>query len=200
MSYTDMQYTNPGWKNGAPPPVNASNLNDISNALQAVNITQQERTALGAQASDTLGQILEALKNAIDANIGSLQTEKGNCNIQVGSYVGNGQFDNNYAISLTFNFQPKTVIVFCSESFYTSTGSYTTPYAYSTVDMLLWQQGIVQNLVYNFYAGRSYDIYRHYSAIQNTLSWYITYEKGGNGNSDSNMNKNGVTYTWVAIG
>lgn len=166
-----------------------------------MNITQQERTALGAQASDTLGQILEALKNAIDANIWSLQTEKGNCNIQVGSYVGNGQFDNNYAISLTFNFQPKTVIVFCSESFYSGFGSYSTLYGYSTADMLLWQQGIVQNLVYNFYdSGSSYDIYRHYSATQNTLSWYITYEKGGNGNSGSNMNNNGVTYTWVAIG
>ena len=73
-----------------PPPVNASNLNDISNALQAVNITQQERTALGAQANDTLGQVLEMLKTKIDNTQSGLQ-QKGNCQIMSGSYVGNGQ-------------------------------------------------------------------------------------------------------------
>lgn len=34
MPYTNGVYTSPGWVNGGPPPLNASNLNDISNALE----------------------------------------------------------------------------------------------------------------------------------------------------------------------
>lgn len=117
MSYTDMQYANPGWTNGTPPPLNASNLNDISNALQAVNITQQERTTLGAEATDTLGQILAALKTATNENIGSINQEIQSIKIQiggnkyaVGSYIGNGQD----TLSLTFGFTPKAIFVYSS--------------------------------------------------------------------------------------
>ena len=111
MSYTGMQYANPGWTNGTPPSLNASNLNDISNALQAVNVTRQERTALGAKATDKLGQILTALKTTTDKSIESISQNveeirqtMGNqieslatlatnsyTKILTGSYVGNGQ-------------------------------------------------------------------------------------------------------------
>lgn len=80
-----------------PPPVNASNLNDISNALQAVNITQQERTALGAQANDTLGQVLEAVTSTLQQytqqQCSNLQTLIWNnySKFIYGSYVGAGQ-------------------------------------------------------------------------------------------------------------
>lgn len=100
-----------------PPPVNASNLNDISNALQAVNITQQERTVLGAQANDTLGQVLEALKNATDNDISEIEStistmqstlnQKGNCQIQSGSYVGNGT----YSPTISTDLYPIVVII-----------------------------------------------------------------------------------------
>ena len=66
------------------PPLNASNLNDISNALQAVNITQQERTTLGAEATDTLGQILAVLKNTTDESIESISQDIQNIKIQIG--------------------------------------------------------------------------------------------------------------------
>ena len=95
------------------PPLNASNLNDISNALQAVNITQEERTTLGAEATDTLGQILAALKNAGDETsqsveqlqqtISSIQSQIGTNKYQTGSYVGNGQS----TLTLNFDFEPK---------------------------------------------------------------------------------------------
>lgn len=108
----------PGVDERNTPPLNASNLNDISNALQAVNITQQERTTLGAEATDTLGQILAALKNAIDENIGSInqeiqsiKTQIGGNKYAVGSYIGNGQD----TLSLTFGFTPKAIFVYSSE-------------------------------------------------------------------------------------
>ena len=97
MGYVDMQYTGPEWTNNAPPPVNASNLLDIGHALEAVNITQEERSALGAETTDKLGQILthivESINGEVESSISSIQTqvnEKGNCIIVSGSYVGNG--------------------------------------------------------------------------------------------------------------
>lgn len=54
--YSSHNYTGPGWNNSAPPPVNASNLQDISNALEDLNITQEQLETLGA--SGTLGEIL----------------------------------------------------------------------------------------------------------------------------------------------
>ena len=92
-----MQYTSPAWANNAPPPLNATNLLDICHALEAVNVTQDERSTLGAEATDKLGQILthivESINEGIESDISSIQTQvnqKGNCNILVGSYTGNG--------------------------------------------------------------------------------------------------------------
>ena len=101
MSYVNMQYTSPAWTNNAPPPLNATNLLDICHALEAVNITQDERSTLGAEATDKLGQVLQKIVQGtgsdieeINSAISQLQeqmVEKGNCTIYSGSYVGNGQ-------------------------------------------------------------------------------------------------------------
>ena len=59
--YSSHNYTGPGWNNSAPPPpVNASNLQDISNALEDLNITQEQLEQLGV--SGTLGDILTGNK------------------------------------------------------------------------------------------------------------------------------------------
>lgn len=58
--YSSHNYTGPGWNNSTPPPVNASNLQDISNALEDLNITQEQLEQLGA--SGTLGDILTGNK------------------------------------------------------------------------------------------------------------------------------------------
>ena len=119
MSYTDMQYANPGWTNGTPPPINAPNLNDISNALQAVNITQQERTALGAEATDTLGQILAALKTtteSISQDVEEIQQTMGNVKCVYGSYVGNGQT----TLRITLGFSPRYVCMISDDYQYDS--------------------------------------------------------------------------------
>lgn len=40
MPYTNGVYTNPGWANNAPPPLNANNLNDISSAIEGLQTKQ----------------------------------------------------------------------------------------------------------------------------------------------------------------
>lgn len=100
MSYTDKQYTNPGWNNQAPPPLSASNLNDIANALQALNISSTNRSTLGISATQDMQDGLILLKNLITSTRSSLQsTINSNKNIasssyssiKTGSFVGNGQ-------------------------------------------------------------------------------------------------------------
>ena len=97
MGYVDMQYTGPLWDNNVPPPLNATNLLDISHALEAVNVTQQERTSLGAQETDKLGQILTVLNSKIgnlEDSVEQIQTvleKKGTLGVEAGSYVGNDQ-------------------------------------------------------------------------------------------------------------
>lgn len=68
MAYTKHNYTNPGWSNDAPPPVNASNLNDISNALESLNITQQEAENIGGTVDMSLGEMLQQM-NADTINL-----------------------------------------------------------------------------------------------------------------------------------
>ena len=82
---------------------------DICHALEAVNITQGERSTLGAETTDKLGQILTHIVQNINENveqdISSIQTqvnEKGNCNIITGQYVGNGNIT-----SLSMPFLPR---------------------------------------------------------------------------------------------
>ena len=92
-----------------PPPLNATNLLDISHALEAVNITQQQRTSLGVGSTDVLGQILETIETSINSKfeqLESLVSEKGNCRCYVGQYTGNGQ----NKLSITFDFLPMLYI------------------------------------------------------------------------------------------
>lgn len=51
-----------------PPPVNASNLNDISNALESLNITQQEAENIGGTVDMSLGEMLQQM-NADTINL-----------------------------------------------------------------------------------------------------------------------------------
>ena len=140
-----------GWN---APPLNASNLNDISNALQAVNITQQERTTLGAEATDTLGQILAALKTTTDESINqaisqlqqsisSIQTQIGTNKYYIGSYVGNNQD----SVVLTLNYPPKAIFFY----------SPATQTAGDTSKIAWWNYWIYNSQVLNANLVSSYD-------------------------------------------
>ena len=79
---------------------------DVCHALEAVNITQDERSTLGAKTTDKLGQVLQKIVQGTDSKISQLQTlinEKGNCNIITGQYVGNA----NGMTSLPMPFLPR---------------------------------------------------------------------------------------------
>lgn len=120
MSYENKQYTNPGWNNSVPPPLNSSNLNDISNAIQALNISSENRSTLGMSGTQDMQDGLVLLKNAITTMQSDLQEVQTNMAIIAsGSYVGNNQT----SITITFDQlskQPKIIFI----NSYTTSGSY----------------------------------------------------------------------------
>lgn len=91
MPYTNMQYTNPGWGNNAPPPLGQDNLNDISEALEALNIPSDIRSQIGMSSTDTIADVLVQLSSKKPENI------------IFGSYAGNGNFTSAYPTTLTVN-------------------------------------------------------------------------------------------------
>lgn len=82
-----------------------------------MNVTQQERTSLGTQETDKLGQILTVLNGKIgDLNdsIEQVQTildNKGTLGVEAGSYIGNNQdtVTVNFAHPVKFMFVQGTV-------------------------------------------------------------------------------------------
>ena len=91
MPYTNMQYTNPGWGNNAPPPLGQDNLNDISEALEALNIPSDIRSQIGMSSTDTIADVFVRLSSKKPENI------------IFGSYVGNGNYSSAHPNTLTVN-------------------------------------------------------------------------------------------------
>lgn len=180
-----------------PPPVNTSNLNDISNALQAVNITQQERTALDAQANDTLGQILNILKSGINTAQSELQT-KGNCLVQTGSYVGNGQVK---TMSITFDFEPDTVFI-VSSNINTIATREQIQCLFTTYSYAIWNKYITS---YQTYFRSAYLGYAtlDFTLSEKQLSYSAVPHAGSNGSPTISpemcFNYTGATYQWIAF-
>ena len=163
--------------------MNASNLLDIGHALEALNITQEQRATLEAGTNDALGTILTKIVNGINTLIDNVNTsigQKGNCFVQYGSYVGNGQVGTTHPNSLTFDFIPR--MFFCIHN------------SMETVDSA-WRESVIylDRIDYSVSIyGDTYD-YAYFTRNDKTISWYAN-------DNASQLNKNGVTYYYVAIG
>lgn len=82
-----------------PPPLNSSNLNDISSAIQALNISATNRETLGISGSQDMQDALVALKQLIESNTDNIQNideQINEINVNMvksytGMYAGNSQ-------------------------------------------------------------------------------------------------------------
>lgn len=170
-----------------PPPLNATNLLDIGHALEAVNITQGERSTLGAETTDKLGQILthivQSISEEVELDISSIQTqmnEKGNCIIVSGSYVGNGG-------NLQLTIPPingryvKCIIIFSNMKTSSSSSNGYTRFSYT-----------VENANYMFIATDPYCRNIPIQSFSNGILSIIDY--------DNAPNVTGVTYCYIALG
>ena len=166
----------------SPPPLNATNLLDIGHALEAVNITQDERSTLGAETTDKLGQILTRIVQNINENveqdISSIQTQvnqKGDCNIIIGSYVGNG---GNLQLTLPAYAQ-YVVIQYSGEKNGLDRGSTCLAFFIKNVDIFIY--------------GAHYSDFGIYDCNFQEGSLYV-------GASTPAPNVNGENYTYIALG
>lgn len=148
---------------------------------------------MGVDKADILGTILEALKSYIDQNgvdistINSTLVQKGNSNITIGSYVGNGQFGSSNPNKLNFSFSPKVVFIQSKDK--------NTDRAAQYAFVPTFVKGVI-------FAATALDgvggaRYVDVSWSGNVLSWYCS---ESNYTVQTQLNTPGTTYFYVAIG
>ena len=140
-------------------------------AAKAQNILSNgTKTLLGLGANAVPDDAFQQIKTLIDSK----------AIVQTGSYVGAGTYGGGSPNSLTFNFVPKLVII--KDTDRTDIGFF------------------VYNLnTYSIYNGGSYSAPGNYSQSNNTISWYFS-DSSFNERPRMQLNGQGSTYTWVAIG
>ena len=100
--------------------------------------------------------------------------------IQCGTYTGNGEYGPEHPTALTFDFEPKFLLV---------RSSTLSMWDLSAGNLLLWVKGVDKDTVEN------HGTARHFMLTGNTLSWYVegTY-------ATAKWQMNSGTYYYVAIG
>lgn len=111
--------------------------------------------------------------------------------IQTGSYVGTGTNEEAGACSLTFDFIPKLVVFHVKFN-----GSYTIPFALMMPAALT---SAYTKFAFSTLDGNDKENANYAKIVGTTVSWYTTTSPSGF-NGDPQMNKEGYTYYWVAIG
>lgn len=117
-----------------------------------------------------------------------MSAASGGAKIQVGSYVGNGEYGSATPNSITFDFEPKLVIV-TTDSFPSyGSGNGVCDAAYNF--QFRWSYGIETATVANTTSGKVY-----FEQSGNQLKWYTI-----GTNAKFQFNEDGTTYYYVGIG
>lgn len=148
----------------------ASLLKDATAALYGLPNT--------AVPDDVLSKI-KTLINSANANANT------KARIATGSYIGTGTYGNSHPNSLTFEFEPKLVII---------SGEYLTIGYGSTITQPEWKLWIGQpNAYVGYNNGNVKDTYK---VEGNKFSWY----NSDYGSASMQLNYSGATYYYIAIG
>lgn len=156
--------------------------------------------------TDSFGEVVEKqneLKGALESGDNDFIVEfaKSSANIEVGSYVGTGTYGENSPNSLTFSFEPKFVHIIGVRTSGTSSSNEIQFVSGSEVAYYARYYRAVSADVYNVPEWKVINV----SWDGNTIRWY-------NGQpdwypdtiistiTDAQMNTEGVTYRYVAIG
>lgn len=164
------------------------NLINGSTALTSSTLAADDFLGLLDTSASTGGKITIANLLTYISNSGSL------AKIQTGSYVGTGTYGSANPCSLTFDFEPKIVIIHSTgvttnvPSLSTLTNT-STPLFYPGV--LVW--GITTSVRRDAYASISWVC----SYADNTVTWYAT---GTGAGASDQFNSSGTTYYMTAIG
>ena len=108
---------------------------------------------------------------------------KGNCNIEIGSYIGNGQF-NTYHNTITLNIEPKAIIFGTINALETSGRNSAT-----VIAVFLRNMSEVATLIDKSYSNQ---FYCTPSFSGNTVRW-------SSSSAGGQLNENKITYYWCAL-
>ncbi|EGJ46027.1 hypothetical protein HMPREF0866_02181 [Ruminococcaceae bacterium D16] len=120
-------------------------------------------------------QVLREDFNRDNAKIDAAIAARGNCYITAGTYVGTGESRNEHPNTIITGFAPLLVII--------SGGSYTAAFNRDNPSI-------------NTYAGSRGEP-QIVTWLENGVSWYVD---SGTGSPSQQMNEEGVTYYYVALG
>lgn len=148
-------------------------MGTIANKLAKLKTTKAEIKAALEEAGQSVGDVFDTYPAAIRAVVSS------GAKIATGSYVGTGKYGSSNPNSLTFDFEPSCVIIRAR-----GTNSTTYPQTYGAV--LLGTGTAVC------------DAQTTYQALQ--VTQFSTTVKYYANTPDEQMNSNGATYYYVAIG
>lgn len=137
-----------------------------------------------------LGDVSTATGKKITlANLLTYFLTYGMCRIATGSYVGTGTYGSSNPCSLTFSFTPRILII--ENPF--STGTTTTVNGYSNVTPCIAINGQTEGFLW--ITRSSTDERSYFTWSGTTVSWYTNASS-----ADMQLNSNGTTYHYVAIG
>lgn len=159
--------------------------------LNKASLLKDATAVLYGQGVDAVpDDILSILSKAVlfvDGYLKDIGGSKVGPRIETGSYVGTGTYGPSNKNSLAFDFEPKIVALFG-----TNTAAYLNADASATSVMLLW--GVTKILAVN---GTSSVYFNSVEYAGNTMSWNADTQTG---NEYIQLNASGVTYRYAAIG
>ena len=160
MPISGGKYVSPTWHNNAAPALDAAEL-------QAMTDTIEENQ-----------NAVEAIQAAIS----------GAAKVAVGSYAGTGAYGQANPNTLTFDFEPKLLIVQ-----HPTSSCFTNNY---TMDIFVAVRGVEEIRTYTTGSG-SYDQECTFTWDGNSVSWFVSSNRK---TDDGQFNGSGVNYLYIAIG
>ena len=159
--------------------------------LNKASLLKDATAVLYGQGVDAVpDDILSILSKAVlfvDGYLKDIGGSKVGPRIETGSYVGTGTYGPSNKNSLTFDFEPKIVVLFGA-----NTDAYLNADTSATSVMLLW--GVTNSLAVN---GTSSVYFNSVEYAGNTMSWNADTQTG---NEHIQLNVSGSTYRYAAIG
>ena len=160
MPISGGKYVAPTWHNNAAPAIDATELQAMSDTLEGNDVA------------------VAALQEAIS----------GAAKVAIGSYVGTGSYGQAHPNTLTFDFEPKLLIIQ-----HPTSSCFTNNY---TMQIFVAVRGVEEIRTYTTGSG-SYDQTCTFTWDGNSVSWFVS---SRDRTDDGQFNGSGVNYLYIAIG
>lgn len=163
---------------------------------------------------ETFNNMISQINNGVNSEISEVLAQLGTkAKIQTGSYVGTGTYGADNPCSLTFDFVPEIICIYCfkdnnnnlgviGNSEYGSTSSYQEQISYTMVNTSIATTEYAKPGFGRWYSGQTNQTYYSYWKCSNdrkTYYWYSVSYSGTSGDSTYQLNSTGYTYYYFGL-